>query len=261
MQRIRFLVSYDGTDFCGWQKQKHGSVKSVQQTLEEALQILFQEKITLFASGRTDAGVHAVAQVCHFDTARPIERLEKWDLAWALKPLLPPSISVKKVWLAPPDFHATLSATHKTYRYWIQVGPRAGVFLNRYANWVRRPIDLGHLQASSQFLLGKQDFKSFQSTGTPLLHTVRTLYRAQWDSPRPDLLRFTITGSGFMKQMVRNIVGTQLMLEKKGLPPEKLQEIIAVQDRKQAGPPAPAQGLFLMRVYYPQDLDNRCREI
>jgi tRNA pseudouridine38-40 synthase len=261
MQRIRFLVSYDGTDFCGWQKQNHMPNKSVQQTLEEVLTGIFQEKITLFASGRTDAGVHAVGQVCHFDTERPVERLQNWDLAWAMKSRLPRSISVKKVWLAPPDFHATLSAERKTYRYLIYNKMRAGAFLTRYADWARHPISIQHLQESAKFLLGKQDFKSFQSVGSPVTHTVREIYQADWQWRKSDLLQFTITGNGFMKQMVRNIVGTQMMLEKKGLAPETLRDIIAVQDRKQAGPAAPPEGLFLMRVYYPQELDIRCREI
>ncbi|MGZ3803629.1 MAG: tRNA pseudouridine(38-40) synthase TruA [Pseudobdellovibrionaceae bacterium] len=261
MQRIRFLVSYDGTDFCGWQKQSHMPNKSVQQSLEEALTDIFQEKITLFASGRTDAGVHAIGQVCHFDTERPIERLRNWDLAWAMKSRLPRSISVKKVWLAPPDFHATLSAKRKTYRYFVYNKQRAGAFITRYADWARHPVNLLHLRESSKFLLGKQDFKSFQSVGSPVTHTVREIYQADWEWRKSDLLQFTITGNGFMKQMVRNIVGTQMMLEKKGLPPETLRNIIAFQDRKQAGPAAPAEGLFLMRVYYPQELDIRCCEI
>ncbi len=261
MQRIRFLVSYDGTDFCGWQKQHHGSVRSVQHVIQDALERVFQEKITLFASGRTDAGVHAIGQVCHFDTARDVGRLEKWDLAWAVKPYLPKSISIKKVWLAPLDFHSTLSATRKTYRYLVYNSPRSGAFMTRYADWVRRPIDINHLQESSEFLLGKQDFKSFQSVGTIVPHTVRSIYEARWEWRRRDLLQFTITGSGFMKQMVRNIVGTQMMLEKKGLSPDSLRSIISAKDRTTAGPAAAPEGLFLLRVYYPRDLDNRCREI
>jgi len=261
MQRIRFLVSYDGTDFCGWQRQNHGSLKSVQQVIHEALEQVFQEKITLFASGRTDAGVHALGQVCHFDTSRPVERLMNWDFAWALKRHLPASVSVKKAWLAPPDFHATLSATRKTYRYLIHHSPRESPFLTRYAEWVRKPVRIEHLQESSQFLIGKQDFKSFQSVGTPVASTVREIYQARWEWRRKDLLQFTVTGSGFLKQMVRNIVGTQLMLEKRDLPPATLRDILQVRDRTQAGPTAAPEGLFLMRVYYPQDLDNRCREI
>lgn len=235
--------------------------KSVQQTLEEALCRVFQEKITLSASGRTDAGVHAIGQVCHFDTARPLARLEKWDLAWAVRQYLPPSISVKKVWLAPPDFHSTLSAERKTYRYLVYNKPRAGAIMHRYADWARLPINIDHLKESSQFLLGKQDFKSFQSVGTELKSTVREIYQADWEWRKPGLLQFTITGNGFMKQMVRNIVGTQLMLEKKGLDPADMKTIIAALDRKKAGPTAPAEGLYLMRVYYPRELDIRCREI
>lgn len=261
MARIRFTVSYDGTDFCGWQRQKHGPLKSVGHTIEDALSHIFNEKISLFASGRTDAGVHALNQVCHFDTTRDPEYLKKWDMVWALKRHLPQSISIKKVWLAPDDFHSTLSAERKTYRYLIFNSNRSSAFLSRYADWIRRPINIEHLTKSSEFLIGNQDFKSFQSVGSIVPHTIREIYQAKWEWRKPHLLQFTITGNGFLKQMVRNIVGTQLMLERKGLDPSEIQKIIEKRDRTQAGPPAPPQGLFLMRVYYPQELDNRCLEL
>ncbi|MNJ92774.1 tRNA pseudouridine synthase A [compost metagenome] len=230
-------------------------------TIEEALEKVFGEKISLFASGRTDAGVHALNQVCHFTTHRKIDPAKKWDLCWALNGQLPKSIVVKKAWLAPDDFHATLSATHKTYRYLIANQPRRSALMARNADWIRLPIDIEHLQQSSQFLLGKHDFKSFQSVGTPMKNTTRKIYQAQWEWRRPGLLQFTVTGNGFLKQMVRNIVGTSLMLEKKGSNPSKIQEIIDAKDRTVAGPAAPPQGLYLMRVYYPQDLDIRCLEL
>lgn len=261
LTKVRFTVAYDGTGFCGWQKQKPEDQVSVAQTIEEALEKVFAEKISLFASGRTDAGVHALNQVCHFSTHRKMDPNKKWDLCWALNAHLPPSIVVKKAWLAPDDFHATLSATHKTYRYLLINRSRPSAHLNRYAHWARLPIDLQHLQDSSRFLLGNHDFKSFQSVGTPVKDTIREIYQADWQWRRPGVLQFTVTGSGFLKQMVRNIVGTSLMLERKGLDPSKMQEILAAQDRMKAGPPAPAQGLYLMRVYYPQDLDNRCLEL
>lgn len=259
--RVRFIVSYDGTGYCGWQKQKPEDQVSVAQVIEGVLEKVFNEKISLFASGRTDAGVHALNQVCHFTTQRKIDPTKKWDLCWALNAYLPPSIVVKKAWLAPDDFHATLSATHKTYRYLILNQSRPSAHLSRYADWQRLPINIEHLQESSKFLLGNQDFKSFQSVGTPVKDTIREIYKAEWKWRKPGVLQFTVTGSGFLKQMVRNIVGTSMMLERKGLDPSKMQEIILAQDRKQAGPPAPAQGLYLMRVYYPQDLDNRCLEL
>ncbi|HEX7674759.1 MAG TPA: tRNA pseudouridine(38-40) synthase TruA [Bdellovibrio sp.] len=261
MTKVRFTVSYDGTGFCGWQKQKPEDQVSVAQVIEEALAKVFNEKIVLFASGRTDAGVHALNQVCHFSTQRHIDPAKKWDLCWALNAHLPPSVVVKKAWIAPEDFHATLSATHKTYRYLILNRPRPSAHLNRYAEWVRLPINIDHLHASSKFLVGNHDFKSFQSVGTPVKDTIREIFRADWEWRKPGVLQFTVTGDGFLKQMVRNIVGTSLMLERKGLDPSKMQEIIHAQDRKKAGPPAPAQGLYLMRVYYPQDLDNRCLEL
>lgn len=261
MTRIRFEVAYEGTGYCGWQRQNHGSVKSIQQVLEEAIAQLLQEKISLGASGRTDAGVHARAQVCHFDTQKSAEHFLKWDFAWAMRNILPPSIVVKKVWLAPPDFHSTLSAEKKTYRYWVYMSPRHSPFMRHFADWVRKPVNVQHLQASAQYILGKHDFKSFQSAGTEVKTTVREIYQARWEQPKPHMLRFTITGEGFLKQMVRNIVGTQLLLEKQNLEPRRMKEILESCDRRQAGPPAPAQGLFLLKVYYPKELDNRCREL
>lgn len=259
--KVRFTVAYDGTGYCGWQKQKQENQVSVAQAIEGALAKVFNEKISLFASGRTDAGVHALNQVCHFETSRAIDPAKKWDMCFALNSHLPAQIVTKKAWLAPDDFHATLSATHKTYRYLIYQAPRPSAHLGRFADWSRREIDLHHLQASSEFLMGKQDFKSFQSVGTIVHGTVRKIYQAEWELRRPNVLQFTITGSGFLKQMVRNIVGTQLMLEGKGRNPEEMKAIMEACDRRQAGPPAPAKGLYLMRVYYPQDLDNRCIEL
>jgi tRNA pseudouridine38-40 synthase len=128
-------------------------------------------------------------------------------------------------------------------------------------DWIRKPVDIESLQASSKLVLGIHDFKSFQSVGTPILETVRQVYQAEWEWRKPEVLQFTITGSGFLKQMVRNIVGTSLMIERKGWEPAKMAEIIAAKDRNIAGPPAPAQGLYLMKVYYPRDLDNRCLEL
>jgi tRNA pseudouridine38-40 synthase len=259
--RYKLIVSYDGTDFCGWQKQKahkHASLKpSIQETLEDCLTKIFNEKIDVSASGRTDAGVHALAQVAHFESSNRAPQ----DLCWATRSGLPNSVVVKKAWIAPADFHSTLSATHKTYRYWIWNSERPTALLNRYSDWLRGPLDLEHLNKQAQFLIAKQDYKSFQSVGTEVVSTVREIYQAGWRRRNKDLVEFTITGSGFLKQMVRNIVGTQLWLLKNAQAPEMLQEIIDSKDRKKAGPAAPPQGLFLAKVYYPAELDKRCRQI
>ena len=261
MPRIKFTVAYDGTDFCGWQRQNHERRPSVCQTLQTGLEKIFDHKISLFASGRTDAGVHALNQVCHFDTTRAEERLKGFDLGRAMKAQLPSTIAVKRAWIAPEEFHSTLSPDKKTYRYLIYNAPQQSVFLGRYCDWIRKPLDLNYLNSCSDFLLGNQDFKSFQSVGSDVAHTVRTIEKAHWSWRKDNIAQFTITGSGFLKQMVRNIVGTQLLLEKKAIPAEKMREIIESRERKYAGPPAPPQGLFLMRVYYPLDLDNKCREL
>ncbi|MFZ3228789.1 MAG: tRNA pseudouridine(38-40) synthase TruA [Pseudobdellovibrio sp.] len=261
MTRIKFTVSYDGSDYCGWQKQNHEDRPSVCQTLQTGLEKIFQHKIVLMASGRTDAGVHALNQVCHFDTTRDFSKTKEWDLGWALRRYVPMSIIVKKAWVAPKDFHATASAEKKTYKYLIYNAKQPSPIPCKYMGWVRRPLNLDHLNSSSEFLLGYQDFKSFQSVGTSVAHTNRTIYKASWRWKKPNIAEFSITGSGFLKQMVRNIVGTQLLLEQKNLPSTDFKRIIELADRKYAGPPAEPQGLYLLQVYYPLDLDNKCREL
>lgn len=261
MPRIKFTISYDGTDFCGWQRQNQAQKPSVCQTTQEALEKVFKHPISLFASGRTDAGVHALNQVCHFDTTWDEKRFQHFNLPRAIKKFLPASIVIKRVWLAPDEFHSTLSPEKKTYRYLILNTEKPSVFLGRYADWVHHPLNLEFLNECSKYVLGEHDFKSFQSVGSDVPHTIREIEKAEWSWRRPHVAQFTVTGSGFLKQMVRNIVGTQLLLERKGLPAKKMKEIIEAQDRKQAGPPAAPQGLFLLQVYYPLDLDKKCREL
>jgi tRNA pseudouridine38-40 synthase len=259
--KIRMEVSYLGTEYCGWQIQKHGNQKSVCETVVEALERVLQHKVELYASGRTDAGVHALSQQCHFVTTKDENFFKNCDLAWALKALLPDSISVRRVWEAPSDFHSTLSAVGKTYKYFVYSHPRSNPFLRPHSYWVRFPLDLELLNAYSKEILGENDYKSFQSVGTPVAHTVRQIMKAEWRLKSPRVYEFSVTGSGFLKQMVRNLVGTMLMLEKRRAPPSEMKSILLAMDRKKAGPPAPPEGLFLWKVYYPRKLDNRCREL
>ncbi|MFN7453209.1 MAG: tRNA pseudouridine(38-40) synthase TruA [Pseudobdellovibrionaceae bacterium] len=261
MQKVKFIVSYDGTDYCGWQKQKehkHASEKpSLQETVEIALSKLFNEPIGVNASGRTDAGVHAYGQVGDFETSRKMPR----DFCWAVRSLLPHSIVIKNAYTAPEEFHSTLSAEKKTYRYWIWNSPRPTALLHRYSYWIRSPLDLGQLNSFAERLVGEKDFKSFQSSGTVVPHTVRKIQSARWWQRKPGLIEFEVTGNGFLKQMVRNLVGTQLDLAMKSQPIETIDEIIKARDRREAGPAAPPQGLFLWKVYYPSSLDKKCRRI
>ncbi len=261
MARIKLIISYDGTDYCGWQKQKDhkfaSELPSIQETLEKALEKIFRHPIGLSASGRTDAGVHAVAQVTHFDTERRLPQ----DLCWALRSILPPSIVAKKAFTAPDEFHSTTSATKKTYRYWVWNHPRATALLGRYSWWIRQELDLAHLNASAKYLIGEQDFESFRSMGTPVKTTIRELFSAQWTRRQSGIVQFEVTGTGFMKQMVRNLVGTQVNLAVKELDSSQMLTILQAKDRRAAGTTAPSQGLFLKKVYYPKNLDIKCRQI
>ncbi len=261
MARYMFIVSYDGTDYCGWQKQKEhkyaSELPSLQETIELALAKIFKENISLSASGRTDAGVHAIAQVCHFETDKAMPK----DLCWATRAYLPASITIKKVFTAPSDFHSTLSAERKTYRYWVWNQQRSTALLARFSYWVRKPLDLDFLNSCSSRFVGIHDFKSFQSVGTPVHHTEREIFSATWRRKNNSLVEFEITGSGFLKQMVRNIVGTQLDLALKQQSADRILEILALKDRTKAGTAAPAQGLFLKRVYYPPALVKQCRVV
>lgn len=261
--RIRFTVAYDGTGYCGWQKQKHSRIPSLQEVMEAALTKLFREPVELSASGRTDSGVHANAQVCHFDVSdKHREKLETvWDLRWALRGVLPQGIVVKELFFAPDDFHATISATHKTYRFLIYNNPVPSPFWQYRAQWIRHPIDIEHLKASMTHILGYHDFKSFQSAGTEIRTTDRRVLKAEWRWRSKKLLEFSITGEGFLKQMVRNLVGTMLLLEKDGRSPHEMKDILEALDRRRAGAPADPWGLYLMRVYYPRELDKKCRPL
>ncbi len=249
-------VGYDGTPFQGWQKQPHGP--SVQSELERALTQLLSEPIRVIGSGRTDAGTHAVAQVAHFDSGKADIQIAK--LWRGLNALLPDSVVVKSLVSAPDEFHAQRSAVRKTYIYRIWNHPvRSPLWRNR-AYWIHRPLDLSRLARLTEPLIGTQDFKSFQTHGTVVKNTIRKVELAQFSSRNGPLIEFRITGSGFLKQMVRNIVGTLLYLESHQSEPTHLVEILRAKDRKAAKTTAPAHGLYLYKVEYPLNLDNKCRK-
>jgi len=159
IQRFKILMSYDGTDYLGWQRLGHDK-KTIQETLEKVLSDFFDRPITVVGSGRTDAGVHAFGQVAHFDA--PLDERRKERLRHALQCLIPKSIVVHDVWLAPRFFHAQRSAVKKTYKYRVVNAERPNVFLSRYSHWVREPLDLDFLNKTATFLVKKQDFCQFQ---------------------------------------------------------------------------------------------------
>lgn len=254
--RTRLHISYDGADYCGWQRQT--SLITVQGSIEKALTQIFGERTTLLGASRTDSGVHATGQVAHFDCPRdPSE----FDLRYALIRLTPPTIVVRDVFKAPEHFHSIACAKMKTYRYIVLNRKTPSALRFRYSHWVRHPLDIDFLNEASSYIIGRHDFKSFQTSGSDVKTTEREIFSAQWVQKEHDTLEFVIQGNGFLKQMVRNIVGTLIDLNQEGQKASKMQEIIQIRDRRKAGPTAPPQGLYLSQVYYPSDLDSQCRKL
>ena len=255
--RYKLLISYDGTDFAGWQKQP--GAPSIQSALEGVLSQIFNEPIKVTASGRTDAGTHAIGQVVHFTA--PLKPATEPRLVRAINAMLPDSIVIKGAWEAPEEFHARKSAIRKTYIYRVWNHPIRSALWRQRALYVPHPLDLKRLNLYSQNLKGLKDFKSFQTTGTPVKSTVRRIDQAEWREVKPGLIEFRITGNGFLKQMVRNLVGTLLYLERHKADLSDLLDILDARDRARAKATAPAHGLYLYRVYYPSELDKKCRKI
>jgi tRNA pseudouridine38-40 synthase len=197
--KVRLHISYDGTDFLGWQRQKT-STNTVQGVIESALSRLFDSQVNIVGSGRTDAGVHALHQVAHFKAPKDPSN---YKFVRALNKLTPISVSIKEAFLAPDDFHAQNSATHKTYKYRILNRETPSAVRSRYTTWIQNPIDLEFLNKATQHIIGEQDFASFQSSGTETITSVRTILEAKWELLEHETLEFTITGTGFLKQMVR----------------------------------------------------------
>ncbi len=257
-QRYRLLLAYDGTDYYGWQRLGHVS-PTIQAVIEDRLSTIFNEKIVVVGSGRTDAGVHAQGQQAHFD-AKPDPRRSQ-QLFNAISRITPPSIIVRGIWEAPPSFHAIWSVERKTYLYRVEASQPPGLYSYRYSHWVPRKLNLNLLQAHSNILLGKHDFKSFMTSGSDVKTTTREIYEAKWTEVKPNRFVFKVTGSGFLKHMVRSLAGTLLDLNKLNAPIEKMRDILESKDRQRALITAPARGLTLHRVFYPRELDIQCRKI
>ena len=247
MTRFRLLVEYDGRPFMGWQRQAHGP--SVQQAIEEAITAITHEEVTLHAAGRTDAGVHALAQTA---SATVSTDLGGPTIARAMNAVLPLDVRVLTVEDMPPGFHARFDARSKTYEYRIVNAPLVSAFLHRYVWHVPQPLDLEAMRTAAGALVGRHDFAGFQGTGTPVASTERTILSLEVeDGGGFDLpLVIRITGDGFLRHMVRNIVGTLVEVGVGRWDPWRPLAVLDSRDRSQAGRTAPPQGLFLTRVEY-----------
>lgn len=239
MKRILLTVAYDGTNYHGWQIQPNGV--TIEEKLNQAILELTGEVVQVSGSSRTDAGVHALCNMAVFDTE---SRIEAHKFAGALNARLPEDIRVMESKEVDVDFHPRFVDTHKTYEYRIYRGRIQSPIGRNYAHHVYVPLDVAKMQQASNVLLGEHDFKSFCSAGAQVKSTVRTLYEASFREEGDDLV-FTITGNGFLFNMVRIIVGTLIEVGMGRISPTEMVSILEACDREAAGPTAPAKGLML----------------
>ena len=249
-RNLKLTLSYDGTDFSGWQVQP--DAVTIQGTLAFAIGRLTGENVLPQGSGRTDAGVHALAQVATLSTASPIPTE---NFLKALNDVLPPAIRILAVVEMAPDFHARRSAHAKTYRYCIYREPICPPFLARYVWHFPYPLDEYGMAEAATLVEGEHDFTSFAAADPERRESnreasnVRTIFCSTCERQGQELI-YTVRGNGFLHHMVRNLVGTLILVGKGTLQPSDVQRILALRDRSAAGATAPANGLFLVDVEY-----------
>lgn len=247
MRTLALTIQYDGTSYVGWQRQSTGV--SVQGLLEDALRPIEGASVMVHAAGRTDAGVHALAQVASVVLG---SELPGGTLIRALNAVLPPDVRVLAAEQVDATFHARFSARTKTYEYRIVNAPIVSAFLYRYAWHVPHPLDVEAMRTAAAPLVGRHDFAAFQGAGSSVTATERTILDLAWHEGRgfDQPLIVEVTGDGFLRHMVRNIVGTLVEVGSGRWESARLASVLASRTRNQAGPTAPPQGLFLTRVQY-----------
>ncbi|MEZ5528627.1 MAG: tRNA pseudouridine(38-40) synthase TruA [Porticoccaceae bacterium] len=249
VKRIAAAVEYDGSAFCGWQRQTHSP--SIQFHVEAALTQVANERIGVACAGRTDTGVHATNQIIHFDT-RADRSARNWVLG--VNANLPFGIRLHWAEERPAQFHARFAATARTYRYLIANQPHRSALFYHWLTWEKRPLDEGRMHRAVQLLLGENDFSSFRAAGCQSNTPNRNVHAASvWR--QGELVILEITANAFLHHMVRNITGALLCVGRGDYPEEWLGELLALRDRTQAPPTAPPNGLYLVRVDYPDRFD------
>ena len=246
MRTLKLTLAYDGTPFVGWQRQAHGV--SIQGLVEDALARFDGAPVTVHGAGRTDAGVHALGQVASAQIAasHPPD-----VIARALNASLPPEVRVTSVEDAADEFHARFSARAKTYRYVIRNGPMASPFERLYVWHIQDALNRDAMHEAAAVLVGTHDFGAFRSVGGEVRTTIRTITESGFTrQDDPGLLAYEITGDGFLRHMVRALVGTLVAVGRGQRPASSMSELLAGANRAEAGPTAPPQGLFLVRVVY-----------
>jgi tRNA pseudouridine38-40 synthase len=246
LRRIKLTVAYDGTAYAGWQVQPNGP--TIQAKVEEVLAQILQEPVRIRAAGRTDAGVHAREQVVDFADAgaRDLETIVHGGNA-----LLPPDIRILTASVVPEAFDARRHTTEKEYRYFLYLSPVDSPFLSRYAWHIEKPLDLVAVRQGLSHVVGEHDFTSFRGQRCNATSPVRTIFRAEVATHDvPGLVSIDVAGAGFLRHMVRNIVGTVVAAGKGKHSADHVGEILRARDRSAAGLNAPPHGLFLWRVSY-----------
>lgn len=244
--RIALGIEYDGTRYGGWQAQP--GVRTVQATVEAALSVVAAQPVTVVAAGRTDAGVHALSQVAHFDSGAA-RTLRNWVLGANAN--LPPDVALRWAREVPDEFHARFSATARTYRYLVGERPTRLVLERERAVWIHEPLDLGRMQSAAAPLCGRHDFSGFRSSECQAKTPVRTVRRLLVERDG-SCVRITIEADAFLQHMVRNIAGSLIEVGRRRREPAWIAEVLARGDRRLAGPTAPAHGLALEAVDYPR---------
>lgn len=244
-KNFKMTIEYDGTRFHGWQIQK--ADPTIQAAIEDALATMTGQPVRLNGAGRTDAGVHALGQVANFhcDT-----RLDARDIQRGLNSLLPPDIVVRSCRIVAASFHARFDAKSKRYRYRISNQPEPNAIGRQYEWFVRHPLDASTMRAALNQFVGRHDFSAFEGTGSPRAHSVRTVSKADLCVVSQGRLEVIIAADGFLRYMVRNIVGTTVAVGSGKFAVSDVSDILASGDRSQAAPTAPPQGLCLVAVEY-----------
>lgn len=246
LKNIKLVLQYDGKNYHGWQRQSKDI--TIQGILEDTVEKMTGEPVTLYASGRTDAGVHALHQVCNFKSST---KIDPESLRNGLNSLLPDDIYVKELKYVDPDFHSRYSAKKKSYEYRVLNRKERNIFLRDYTWHIKHDLDLSEIKKCLSLLVGKHDFSSFKSSGSGNINPVREMYKAELIEHNEDgIITFFLEAEGFLRHMVRNIVGTVIEAGTGKISFNDFQEIFHSRNRKIAGIKAPPQGLFLTMVNY-----------
>lgn len=245
LKRVKLVVAYEGTRYCGWQLQPNGL--TIEEVLNQTLSELLGEEIQVIGASRTDAGVHSLGNVAVFDTGT---RIPPEKICYALNQRLPEDIAVQSSCQVPDDFHPRRCYSEKTYEYRILNRKIPVPTLRRDTYFYYRELDLGKMQQAAAFLVGEHDFRSFCSVRTSVGHTVRKVLSCTVEKSKEGIIVVRVTGTGFLYNMVRIIAGTLVAVGVGELAPESIPDILEKKDRGAAGPTAPAHGLTMIGIKY-----------